>query len=200
MTEMTDLDAKQVSDELLYDGFFQMKRYRFRHRLFAGGWAPEVTREVFERQECVSVLPYDPAQDKVVLIEQFRPGPMAAGDKEPWITEIIAGIAEADETLEDVARREAMEEAGCEIGEMEAISSHYVSPGGSTEVMHIFCGLTDSNGIGGIYGLESEGEDIRVFTEPFEDAYRRVKQGSLRNSFTIIALQWLALNRERLAA
>jgi len=197
---MNRKDAELLETELVYDGFFKMRRYKFRHRLFEGGWNQPVIREVFERDECVSVLPYDAKRNRVVLIEQFRPGPMAAGDDNPWIVEIIAGIVEENERLEDVARREAMEEAGCTIDHLIPISSHFVSPGGSTEKMHIYCGLTDSDGIGGIHGLAAEGEDIRVFSEPLDNALARINDDTLRNSFTIIALQWLALNRDRIAA
>jgi ADP-ribose pyrophosphatase len=200
MNIMNRYDAELLGCDILYDGFFRMKRYRFRHRLYDGGWSAPVSREVFEREACVSVIPYDPIRQRVVLIEQFRPGPMAAGDENPWVTEIIAGIVEPDENLEDVAKREAIEEAGCQIDQLIPISTHYVSPGGSTELMHIFCGLTDSEGVGGTYGLSEEGEDIRAFSEPLSDALARISAGTIRNSFTIIALQWLALNREHLAA
>ena len=200
MTTMNRDDAELINFETLYDGFFCMKRYRFRHRLYDGGWSAQLSREVFEREPCVSVLPYDPIRQRVVLIEQFRPGPMAAGDENPWVTEIIAGIVEPDENLEDVAKREAVEEAGCKIDQLIPISTHYVSPGGSTELMHIFCGLTNIEAIEGTYGLSAEGEDIRAFSEPLDDVLTRISDGTLRNSFSIIALQWLALNRDHLVA
>src|ERR1700676_5091838 len=98
-----------------YKGFFEIVRYRFRHRLFAGGWSGEIVREVFERGHAVAVLPYDPAADAVVLIEQFRIGALVAGFA-PWQREIVAGIIEKGEGPEDVARREAAEEAGAAVG------------------------------------------------------------------------------------
>jgi ADP-ribose pyrophosphatase len=197
---MNENDVETLSDETLYDGFFRMKRYRFRHRLFAGGWSEPIQREVFERDACVAVIPYDAARDRVVLIEQFRPGAMAAGDGAPWVTEIVAGIIEDGETPEQVAIREAEEEAGCAIETLIPITQFYLSPGGSTEYMQLYCGLTDSEGIGGIHGVAGEGEDIRVFTEPLDDALARIATARLRSAFSIVALQWLALHRDQLVA
>ena len=104
MTENVEI----IDRTLRYKGFFEIVRYRFRHRLFAGGWSGEIEREVLERGHAVAVLPYDPAADAVVLIEQFRIGALAAGFP-PWQVEIVAGIIEEGEAIEAVARRETME-------------------------------------------------------------------------------------------
>src|SRR3546814_8545555 len=107
---------------------------------------------------------------------------MAAKDDNPWLIEIVAGIIEDGETPEDMARREATEEAGCTITDIEPIASFYPSPGGSSEYVHIFCGRTDSTGIGGLHGNTSEDEDIRAFVESFEAAYERLRTGGIGNS------------------
>jgi ADP-ribose pyrophosphatase len=143
------------------------------------------------------VLPYDPARDSVVLIEQFRIGAYAAGFA-PWLIEPVAGMVEAGESPEEVARREAVEEAGCEITDLEPIGNVLSSPGGTTEVYHLFCGRADSTGIGGIHGLAHEQEDIRAFTLPVDTALERLAKGEYNNAITVMTLQWLALNRERL--
>jgi ADP-ribose pyrophosphatase len=53
-----------------------------------------------------------------------------------------------------------------------------------------------SEGAGGVHGLESEeAEDIRVSVWSFDDAMQAVKDGRIINAATIIAIQWLALNR-----
>src|SRR3546814_9541363 len=147
----------------------------FRSRLFVGGWSSSLIREVFERNPVAGVLPYDPVQDAVVLLEQFRTGPMAAKDDNPWLIEIVAGIIEDGETPEDMARREATEEAGCTITDIEPIASFYPSPGGSSEYVHIFCGRTDRTGIGGMHGNKIEDEDIRVLADTLEAAYERMR-------------------------
>ena len=190
-------DGVEITDKTLrYKGFFEIVRYRFRHRLFAGGWSGEVEREVFERGHAVAVLPYDPAADTVVLIEQFRIGAFVAG-MAPWQTEIVAGIIEDGEAPEDVARREAEEEAGAAIGPLIPICRYLVSPGGASESVQIYCGRVDSKGLGGIHGLPHENEDIRVEVQSFAAAQEALNAGKIGNAVTIVALQWLALNRER---
>jgi ADP-ribose pyrophosphatase len=191
-------DNIEILDKTLrYKGFFEIVSYRFRHRLFAGGWSGEIQREVFERGHAVGVLPYDPAADALVLIEQFRIGALVAG-LEPWQTEIVAGIIEPGEAPEDVARREAMEEAGTAIGPLVPICRYVVSPGGASESVQVFCGRVDSEGLGGIHGLPEENEDIRVEVHSFAAAMAALDAGKITNAVTIIALQWLALNRARL--
>lgn len=193
-------DNIEIIDKTLrYKGFFEIVRYRFRHRLFAGGWSGEIEREVFERGHAVAVLPYDPAADAVVLIEQFRIGAFVAGMR-PWQTEIVAGIIEEGEASEDVARREAEEEAGATVGALIPICRYLVSPGGASESVQLYCGRVDSKGLGGIHGLPHENEDIRVEVQPFAAALETLNAGKIGNAVTIVALQWLALNREQVRA
>ncbi len=116
----------------------------------------------------------------------------------PWLNEPVAGIVEAGETPEEVARREAVEEAGCEITELEPIGPVLSSPGICSEVLHLYCGRVDSEGFGGIHGLEHEHEDIRAFTLPLDTALERLARGEYHKAITVMTLQWLALNRERL--
>jgi len=180
-----------------YAGFFRLERLRLRHALFAGGMSPPLTRELFERGHAVAVLPYDPVADAVVLIEQFRVGALARPGG-PWLVEIVAGIIDGDEGPEAVARREAVEEADLRLGRLEQIGRFYVSPGGSSESVQLFCGEVDAGGAGGVHGLVEEGEDIRVFAEPFAAAMQRLAAGGIDSATPVIALQWLALNRARL--
>lgn len=180
-----------------YKGFFEIMSYRFRHRLFAGGWSGEIQREVFERGHAVAVLPYDPIADAIVLIEQFRIGALAAGF-DPWQIEVVAGIVEGAEEPEAVARREMEEEAGATVGTLLPIGRYLVSPGGASESVTIYCGRIDSRELGGIHGLAEENEDIRVEVRTFAQAMDDMAGGRITNATGIIALQWLALNRDRL--
>ena len=118
--------------------------------LFNGGMSRPFDREVLQRRPVASVLPYDPIRDEVVLIEQFRAGKMLAGAPDPWMIETVAGIIEDGETPEDMARREAVEEAGCTVTTLERMPSFYPSAGGCSEYVHMFCGRVDSDGVGGI--------------------------------------------------
>lgn len=181
----------------LFEKYFKLDEYHVSHELFAGGSSPVFTREIFERGVVVAVLPYDPGRGKVVLIEQFRAG--AIEDSEgPWLIECVAGVIEDGESEVDVAMRECVEEAGCAIDRLETISRYYVSPGGTSEHCSLFCGIVDSEGVGGIHGLPHEHEDIRVMVVDAAQAFDWVREGKIRSSATIIALQWLQLNEKRL--
>ena len=189
-----DVEILDKSEQ--YKGYFRINRYRLRHRLYAGGWSGQLQRELFERGHAVGVLPYDPAADSIVLIEQFRIGALVAG-MGPWLTEVVAGFIEEGEAPEEVARRETREEAGIEVMDLMPICRYLVSPGGSSESVILFCGRVDSRGAGGIHGLAAEHEDIKVDVVPYAEAMRRLEEGDFTNAISIIALQWLALHRGR---
>ena len=182
---------------VLFKKYFQLDEFSLSHELYRGDHSQVFTREIFQRGSVVALLPYDLKRRKVVLIEQFRAG--ATGDgKSPWLIECIAGVIEDGESETEVAIRESREEAGCEIKQLHAISRYYVSPGCSTEICTLYCGIVDSTGIGGIHGLAEENEDIRVELIDADIAYAWVGEGKIKSSATIIALQWLQLNEDRL--
>ena len=186
-----------VERVLAFDGYFKIIRYRLQHSLFEGGMSPEITREVFERGQAAAVLPYDPKMDQVVLIEQFRPGAFGV-NADPWLIEIIAGIIEPNEQIEDVARREAREEAGLVLSELKPIGKYFVSPGGTTETVSMFIGRVSSDVSAGFFGLAAEGEDIKVHVVKYETAMAWLAKGKINVLATIVALQWLALNRREI--
>ncbi|MCR9422841.1 ADP-ribose diphosphatase [Vibrio sp. RM-69-4] len=192
----TPQDVEVISKETLFQGFFRMVKYRFKHKLFEGGWSEEIEREMFERGHAAAMLPYDPARDEVVIIEQIRVG--ALEHAHPWQLEIIAGVIDPNETSEQVIRREAMEEAGIEVNRIEKISSYYPSSGGCSELLDVFVGEIDATQAKGVHGLDYEGEDIKVHVMSREEAYRLVKNGQIENGASIIALQWLELNYQQL--
>lgn len=187
-------DVEVLKRETCFQGFYKLDRLHLRHRQFSGSMGPQLSRELFVRHDAVCVLPYDAQRDCVVLIEQFRVGAM---DKvaNPWLIELVAGLIDKDEEPEDVARREAIEEADLSLGALWPITTYFPSPGGSDERVHLYVGRCDSQGAGGVHGLAEEGEDIRVHVWPLEDALQAVKDGRINNAASIIALQWLALNR-----
>ncbi|NFV80203.1 NUDIX domain-containing protein [Magnetospirillum aberrantis] len=193
----TDDDVQIVARTREFQGYFAIDRYRVRHRTFAGGWTGEITREIFERGHAVVVILYDPERDAIALIEQFRMGALAAGQY-PWLIECVAGIIEDGETPEQVALREAEEEAGATPEHIEHVGKFIITPGGSSETVELFVAKVDTSTIDGLHGLEHEGEDIRVFTVPVEEAYAMVKDGRVANSMAVIAVQWLMLERQEL--
>ncbi|MCC4264005.1 ADP-ribose diphosphatase [Oceanimonas baumannii] len=188
-------DMQVVAEENGYKGFFRLLKVRLRHRLFAGGWGPELTRELFDRGHAAAVLPYDPVRDEVVLVEQFRVGAIHHGDS-PWLLEVVAGIVESGESEEAVVRREAQEEAGLTLGRLTRAMSYFSSPGGCSERITVFVGEADATQAATYAGLSDEGEDIRVHCLPREQAMQWLADGRIDNAASVIALQWLALNRE----
>jgi ADP-ribose pyrophosphatase len=196
MTEATR-DVEILSREVAYKRFFQMDILSLRHRLFRGGMSPTIEREVFIRRPAVAVLPYDPVRDQVVLVEQFRVGALLT-DLPAWQLEVIAGLAEPHEEAIEVARRETLEEAGCVIHDPIEVCRYLTSSGGTNEVITFFCGRVDATDVGGVHGLEDEHEDIRVHVLALDEAMGKVATGQITNALAIIALQWLALNRDKI--
>ena len=186
-----------VSNKLLYRGFFKLYRFELKHDLFEGGESPVLTRELLDRYHAAAVLPYDPVRDELVLIEQFRIG--AAEDASgPWVMEIIAGLIEPAETAEQLVHREAMEEAGCIISDVIPVHHYYSSPGSSNEKIQIYFARTETEGLGGVHGIDEEGEDIRVHVVSSDTAFDWLDQGRIDSALPIIALQWFRLNREKI--
>ena len=197
MENPMNYEVKIVETENLYRGFLGINRFHIRHSLFAGGIGPVIIRERVESYQAASILLYDPFLDKVVMIEQFRIG--AIDDPGgAWVLEVIGGVIERGEAPEEVARREAVEEAGCRPERVESICDFMVSPGFSTERIFLFCGEVDASSAGGIHGLEQEGEDIRVEVLSSDEVIGELYDGRINCTSAIVAVQWLAMNRERL--
>ncbi len=191
-------DYELVKRDVLYQGVFRYARYHLRQRLFNGGWSETYQREVLERFPAAGVLPYDPKLDRVILIEQLRPGSLA-DPKTPWLIEIPAGVlSHANETPEELVRRESVEEAGCVLQEVEPVCDYYVSPGASNEYIHLFCGKVDAEKIEGVHGLAHEHEDIRVMNISVDEAFAKLRAGEIKTSLAVITLFWLEIHRERL--
>jgi ADP-ribose pyrophosphatase len=186
-----------VAEEAGYDGFFELRRVNLKHRLFAGGISAVFEREIFIRHDAVAILPYDPHSDCVLFVEQLRMGALYR-DESPWLLEMVAGIVDTGESLCDIAKREAQEEAGLQIEAIEAICEYFPSPGGSCEYLSLFCGKADLSHAGGVHGLDSENEDIRAHVFSYSEACELLAQNTFRDAQTIIGLQWLMLNRDRL--
>ena len=191
-------DYEIVHREVVHDGFFRVSRITLRHALFGGGQSDTLVRERLERGNAVGVLPYDPWLDRVVLVEQFRPGAIDSGFG-PWLLEPVAGIIEPGEQPEEVAHRETREEADCALGELVPIAHYLVSPGGSSQTVKLYCAQIDSRDLRlDGHGHPGENEDIRLHIVPADEALAMLDNGAVSAVMSIIALQWLALNRDTL--
>ena len=183
---------------------FRVVRATLQYRRFDGQMSEPITRINFERGDAVGVLLYDPQDDAVILVRQFRYPVYARlapheregdGAREAWLLEIVAGVVDEDQTVKEVAHRELLEEAGYKAkGELQPITTIYPSPGGSSERIHLFLGEVDCRqraGDGG--GITAEGEDIQIVVLPFREAMGMIARGEICDAKTIIALQYLAL-------
>lgn len=191
-------DIQTLSRERPYRAFFAVEEHALRHRRFDGRTSEPIHRAVFVNGDAVTLVPYDPVGDSVLLIEQFRIGPHARRDPVPWCLEAIAGRCDSVEPPETVARREAREEAGLEIGRMERIAGYYSTPGVTSEFITAYAGEARLDGAGGNFGLAHEHEDIRALVLPLDDALALVESGEANNGPLLISLLWLACHRERL--
>ena len=151
-------------------------------------------REVLLKDHAVGVLLFDPERDAIVMVRQFRVGVLQEPGS-PWLLELVAGLIDTAESAEEVARRESLEEANIEPEDLLRICDYYNSPGASNENVTLYCGRVDSRQAGGIFGLEQEHEDIEVVVLSFEEAMAGIQAGTINNAMSIIALQWLAINK-----
>lgn len=192
-------DYEILRSEPLWRGFFKLDRLTLRHSSFRGGWCEPIIRERLEGLDAVSVLLFDPDRDELVLVEQFRAGLVGRADP-PWCLETVSGFCDrADESAEEVARREVIEETGCELLDLVPIGAFFVSPGFSVETISLFCGRVDAGLAGGIHGLAHEGEEIRVVVLSRQAALDGLFD-NVNSTSLLIALQWLQLNRDTLLA
>lgn len=193
---LTSGAVEVVERKNCFKGFYSLDCLRLRHKLFSGEMGPVIERELFVRPDAVCMLPYDPILDKVIFVEEFRVGALEKSAN-PWQIELIAGLIDRDEKPEQVARREAMEEANLVISDLIPIMQYYPSVGGSNEYIYLFIGHCDSTKAGGVHGLADEGEDIRTHVWDYQEAIQNINKGLIKNAASIIAMQWLMLNKDQ---
>jgi ADP-ribose pyrophosphatase len=190
-------DVELISESVAFNGFFQLVVQRLRHRMFAGGWSEPIEREVFTKTEAAAAVLYDAKQDRIALIEQFRAGALDS-HYGPWCLEVVAGMLEEGENAEQLIRREILEEAGLVPEVLHKITEYYSTPGACNEKIHLFCAECDLSEAGGIHGLDAESEDILLSVFDAQSVLDAMLQSRMNNAATLIALQWLAINRPAL--
>jgi len=182
-----------------YAKFFAIEEYDVAWRQFDGAMSDTVTRAAFLSGDAVTVLPYDPLRDRVLVVEQFRAGPLARGDGQCWQIEAIAGRIDPGESAEEAARREAVEEAGLHLTELLEVARYYPSPGAVSEYLYSYVALTDlPDGSAGVFGVAGETEDIRGHLISFDRFMELVATGEIENAPLILTALWLQRERGRL--
>ena len=192
-------DVEIVNDKLVYDNFFKIHNVSLRHKLFKGGWSDVFERELCVRHDAVGILLYDPKTQNLAMIEQIRVGAINRSHS-PWLLEVVAGmIDDPTESKSAVAIRETQEEAGLEVEAIEPMLEYFATPGGSSEFFSLFVGRVSLENISeGVFGLDIENEDIRLHIISVNETLDLLRAGKINNAMTIIALQWLALNKSSL--
>ncbi len=181
-------------------GFFAYEEMDLQFRQNDGEMSPVMNRAAFMNGRASVVLPYDPVQDKVLLVEQFRAAVYMGGETRPWMWEPVAGLVDPGETPEQAARRESLEEAGLTVQELELVGEIYPSSGCLTEILHVFVGISDFSTRSGGGGLAGEGEDIRSEILPFETLMERIDAQAYQDMPLVTCGLWLARHRDRLRA
>ncbi len=195
--KLKERDVEVIEEKRVWDGFFKMYHLRLRHRKFDGSWTEEISRELFHRGHAAAAVIYDPNRHCIGLIEQFRVG--AVDSKiSPWCLEVVAGMVEAGEGIEELIRRELEEEAGIKQATLLHISDYYSTPGGCNEKIHLYCALADLGGAEGCFGLDAEHEDIYFHVFPADEVFANMMNGRTNNAATLIGLQWLQIHCEQL--
>jgi nudix-type nucleoside diphosphatase (YffH/AdpP family) len=206
---MTETGTEQESDpderrveilehERVFDGFLAIDRYTVVHEQYDGSMSDPASRLVLERGDSAAVLPYHPETGQVILVQQFRL-PARIRHDPAWLWEIIAGTVEPDRTPEEVARSEALEEAGYRLGHLSRLTTVYPSPGGSSERIFLYWSdLSQAERVSSGGGQAESGEDIRVATFTLGEALAMIRDDTIVDAKTIIALQQVAMAGEAL--
>lgn len=178
-----------VERKVAYEGWMTLAVAAFR---LADGRI--MRREVLEHGRAAAVLAYDPERRTALLVRQFR-APVFLASGETLILEAIAGMIDDGDATE-TARREAREEAGLQLSDLELVVGAWPSPGVMTERVALFLApyrAGDRISAGG--GLAEEHEDIEVVEMPLRDLTTLADQGKLTDMKTLALLQTLRLRR-----
>ena len=190
MTISNRIRVKNV--RVLSENYAMLKDTTFEWRRTDGEWQTQ-HREVFDRGNAATLLPYHLAQRSVVLVRQFR-YPAYVNGHDDLMIEAVAGLLD-DETPEVRIRAETEEETGYRLHDIRKVFEAFMSPGAVTEKLHFFVAEYEPHmrmGNGG--GLASEGEDIEVLELPIDQALAMIGDGRIVDAKTIMLLQYAALH------
>lgn len=179
------------NQQIVFNDFFKLEDALVSFEKFNGEMSEPARRLSLERGDSVAVLVFNQTTQKLILINQFRYPTYKNGDG--WIIETIAGMIDKEESAETAAKREVEEEVGLNINSMEFISTFYLSPGGSSERIHLYFSEVSGEDANykGFGGMIVEGEDIKVEEMSLNEALHGIKSGKIVDAKTILGIYWL---------
>lgn len=186
-----------ISCRRVFDDFFKIDEAELRFERYDGAMSEAVRRLNFERGDSAAALLLDARSRTVYLIEQFMYPTLAKAGG--WLQTVVAGMIDEGETPAQAIRREILEEAGFAVERLEPIADFFVSPGGSSERIFLFCALvSDGARVAEGGGVATEHEDIRLVPLALDDFMARL--AGFADAKTIVAGYWLKENIARLLA
>lgn len=189
----------------LLDDFFKVDEVSVAHERADGTMSPGERRLIFERGDAAAVLLYNPDTNQVALVNQFKVPTLVARRRDNpmssdgWITETVAGMIDRNETPEEAAFRETMEETGYKVKELKLISQFFSSPGGTSERIFLyFSEVSDADRTGEPGGLP--GEDITVVKKSATELFDELDNGEIEDPKLIVGAYWLRDYMRRMKA
>lgn len=190
---MKNGSVKNIKKELLSDNWYTLNKFTFDYHKEDGSWETQ-EREAYDRGNGAAILLYNKEKKTVVLTKQFRMPTYVNGNENGMMIEVCAGLLDGDHP-EDCIKKEVEEETGYKITEVEKVMESYMSPGSVTEILYFFIGAYEEKmkiSEGG--GAADETENIEVLEYDFEEALAMITTGGIRDSKTIMLLQYAKIN------
>ena len=184
-------DIRILDVELVATAWHVLRRTSYEQRDAGGAWVRK-TAETYDRGNGAVILLYDAGRRTVLLTRQFRYPVYVNGHADGMLVEAAAGLLD-DDAPEAAIRREAMEETGHEVGDLEHVFDVYMSPGSVTERLHFYAAPYSpetARHAGG--GVTDEGEQIELIELDIDDALAQIGTG-IQDAKTIMLLQWAVL-------
>ncbi|THD60084.1 NUDIX hydrolase [Phenylobacterium sp.] len=188
---MTDAKPVILGHSALHRGYLSVDRVRYRLD------GKEVSREVERHGDAAVVLPYDPVRRCALLVRLPR-APVLVATGQSDLVEACAGMIGHDENSADAARREAREELGLTLVDLEQVGRVWSSPGVSTERLTLFLAAYSAADRKGEGGADGEDEAITVLERPLAALADEADCGEIVDAKLLLLLQMLRLRQPAL--
>lgn len=183
-----------LENEIVAKNWATVRKITYRILKANGSWETQI-REAYDRGNGAAILLYNREKRTVILTRQFRLPTFINGNREGLLIEVCAGILDEADPVACI-KRETEEETGYQITQVEKVFEAYMSPGSVTELLYFFvAAYTEDMKLHEGGGLDEEEEDIEVLEYDFDEAYRMIETGEIRDGKTIMLLQYLKLHQ-----